>query len=300
MGESGCGKTSLARGLLGLLEDVTGEVLLHPPPARLEADPELAAITTRHGRDGTVDLLRLPPRALRRFRRLLGLIFQDPDSALDPHLRAWQIVAEPFAIHGLARGAELRSRAEALLEGVGIPAALAGRRPREFSGGQKQRLGIARALALEPALVVCDEPLSSLDVSVQAQILELLERLRVEREVAFLFISHDLTVVRHLAGRTAVMYAGRIVEEGLTAGLFEEPRHPYTRALLAAIPLPEPDGARKRIPLSGEPPSPRALPKGCPFHPRCPEVLPRCAEEVPLPVPGPGESRSACFLAGES
>lgn len=136
VGESGCGKTSLARGLLGLLEDVRGEVLLHPPPARLEADPELAALTARHGRDGTVDLLRLPPRALRRFRRLLGLVFQDPDSALDPHLRAWQIVAEPFAIHGVARGAELRRRAEAMLDRVGIAPALAERRPREFSGGQ--------------------------------------------------------------------------------------------------------------------------------------------------------------------
>jgi len=299
VGESGCGKTSLARGLLGLLEDVSGKVLLHPPQARLERDPELAALMARHGRDGTVDLLRLPPRALRRFRRLLGLVFQDPDSALDPHLRAWQIVAEPFAIHGLARGEELRRRAEAMLDRVGIASALAERRPREFSGGQKQRLGIARALALEPALVVCDEPLSSLDVSVQAQILELLEMLRVERGVAFLFISHDLTVVRHFARRTAVMYAGRVVEEGPTARLFEAPRHPYTRALLASIPLPEPGGERNRIPLSGEPPSPRALPAGCPFHPRCPEALERCRSQVPGFVPGPGGSRSACFLAGE-
>lgn len=295
VGESGCGKTTLGRAVLGLVAASAGEIWFRPPEAVRRQAPGLDALLAGRGRDGALDLAALPAAAWKPVRRALGMVFQDPSSSLNPRMRVWRVVAEPLLIHRAGSAAALRARADALLERVGIAPVLGERFPNEFSGGQRQRIGIARALALDPALVVCDEPVSALDVSVKAQILELLLDLQRERGLSYLFISHDLAVVRQIAQRTAVMYAGRLAEVGPTDALFAAPRHPYTRALLAAVPAV--DGARAgRLLLRGEPPSPSAPPSGCRFHPRCPEAFARCAAEEPGWYRA-GEGAAACFLA---
>jgi oligopeptide/dipeptide ABC transporter ATP-binding protein len=276
VGESGCGKTTLARAVLRLIEPTAGGVVF----------------------DGQ-DVLALAPRPLRALRRRMQIVFQDPYASLNPRLTAGRAVREGIEIHRLAKGADADRRVAGLLEEVGLSADTAARWPHELSGGQRQRVSIARALAVEPDLLVCDEPVSALDVSVQAQVLNLFADLQAHRRLAYLFISHDLAVVRHLAPRVAVMYLGRIVEEGPTAALFTSARHPYTQALLSAAPVPDPARQRRRIVLSGEPPSPVRPPPGCPFHPRCqhPAKDDLCRRELPaLRDLGPSR-RVACHKA---
>ncbi len=258
VGESGCGKSTLARLLLRLELPTAGNV-------RFQGQ----------------DLWEMSREAVRGFRRRVQMVFQDPYASLDPRMRVADIVGEGPAIHRLARGVERRDRVALLLEQVGLPPEAATGYPHQFSGGQRQRIGIARALAVDPIVMVADEPVSALDVSVQAQILNLLQELKRQRGLTYLFISHDLRVVQHMADRVAVMYLGRIVELSPAETLFREPLHPYTRALLAAVPSPDPARGAVAQPLQGDVPSPLDPPRGCPFHPRCPAALPRCASEVP-------------------
>jgi oligopeptide/dipeptide ABC transporter ATP-binding protein len=230
----------------------------------------------------------------------MQIIFQDPYSSLNPRMTIGAAIAEPIAVHRLAPRAEVGERVAALLSRVGLSPDHARRYPHEFSGGQRQRVGIARALALGPRFIVCDEPVSALDVSIQAQILNLLADLQAELGLTYLFIAHDLSVVRHISDRVAVMYLGRIVETAETEALFAEPFHPYTRALLSAIPVPDPKTRRPRIILPGDPPSPAAPPPGCPFHPRCPDAIMECRSVVPpLEEVRPGHS-VACIRVDRS
>ncbi len=274
VGESGCGKSTLARLVLHLLEPTEGNVWF--------AGENLQEA----GRAG-----------LKAIRRRLQVIFQDPFASLNPRMKVMDAVGEPFVIHGLARGAELRLRVLDLLDQVGLPHAAADRYPHEFSGGQKQRICIARALALEPEMIVADEPLSALDVSIQAQILNLLSDLKKKRNLSYLLISHDLHVVHHFSDRVAVMYLGVIVEQAETKALFSHPFHPYTEALLSAVPEPDPDKRRKRIILKGDVPSPSDIPTGCRFHTRCPKRFEPCDKVIPsLTETEPGHF-VACHLA---
>jgi oligopeptide/dipeptide ABC transporter ATP-binding protein len=273
VGESGCGKSTVARMILRLIEPTAGAIRF----------------------DGE-DLLALQGQALRRRRADLQLIFQDPYGSLDPRQTVEQIVGEPLVIHGIGDRAERRARVLALIERVGLSAEHLRRHPHEFSGGQRQRIGIARALALDPRLVVCDEAVSALDVSIQAQVVNLLKRLQREIGLTYLFVAHDLAVVRHISNRVAVMYLGRIVELAPTADLFARPYHPYTQALLSAIPRPKAAVRRARVLLSGDVPSPMAPPSGCRFHTRCPLAIDRCRVEDP-PSQDLGDGRSvACHL----
>ena len=273
VGESGCGKSTVGRMILRLIEPTAGAIRF----------------------DGE-DLLALEGPALRRRRADLQLIFQDPYGSLDPRQTVEQIVGEPLVIHGIGDRAERRERVLRLIERVGLSAEHLRRHPHEFSGGQRQRIGIARALALDPRLIVCDEAVSALDVSIQAQVVNLLKRLQREIGLTYLFIAHDLAVVRHISTRVAVMYLGRIVELAPTAELFQRPYHPYTQALLSAIPRPKPEARRVRVLLSGDVPSPMAPPAGCRFHTRCPLAFDRCRVEDP-PTQDLGEGRSvACHL----
>ncbi len=276
VGESGCGKTTLGRMMLGLIRPTGGQVLFQGQ-----------------------DIGSLGAGALRALRPQMQIVFQDPYSSLNPRMKVGAIIAEPLAALGLDRAASAARVAEVMAV-VGLAPAYADRYPHEFSGGQRQRIGIARALAPRPRLIVCDEAVSALDVSVQAQILNLLAMIRRETGVALVFISHNLAVVRHLCQRIAVMYLGRIVEIAPEAALFEAPQHPYTRALLAAIPEPDPSRRGARAPLAGDIPNPIAPPPGCPFHPRCPRADARCRAEVPaLAEVAPGV-RVACHHPGEA
>jgi oligopeptide/dipeptide ABC transporter ATP-binding protein len=260
LGESGCGKTTLGRAILRLGPVTAGSIHF----------------------DGT-DITHLEGRALREHRRRFQMIFQDPFSSLNPRFTAGQIVGEALEIHHLATDSAARDRRIGeLLESVGLDPRLVDRFPHEFSGGQRQRIGIARALAVEPQLIVCDEPVSALDVSVQAQVVNLLQDLQKQRGLAYLFISHDLAVVEHLAHRILVMYLGQVLEEAPASVLCQQPLHPYTQALVSAIPTVDPASKRRRIVLLGDPPSPLSPPSGCPFHPRCPMVQPRCRIEAPV------------------
>jgi oligopeptide transport system ATP-binding protein len=260
VGESGCGKSTLGRALLRLTPHTGGRVYFR-------------------GRD----LSNLSSQELRRTRRHMQMIFQDPYASLNPRMTVGQIVSEPLETFGLARGRERAERVRELLETVGLSARHVKRYPREFSGGQRQRIGIARALAANPEFVVADEPISALDVSIQAQIMNLLERLRRERNLTYLFISHDLRAIRHLSDRIAVMYLGKLVELGAAASVYADPLMPYTRALISAVPFPDPEreSARRRIVLAGDVPSPLNPPAGCRFHTRCPYTVEACREVVP-------------------
>jgi peptide/nickel transport system ATP-binding protein len=259
VGESGCGKSTVGRAILRLFDITAGQVIL----------------------DGQrID--DLSPDALRPLRRRMQAVFQDPFSSLNPRMRVRDILAEPMRNFALASTkADLSARIDALLDKVRLPRDAADRWPHEFSGGQRQRIGIARALAAEPALIVCDEAVSALDVSVKAQIVNLLHDLQQELGLALLFISHDLAIVEHMTHRVAVMYLGKIVEMAPKRNIFAAPRHPYTKALLSAVPMPEPGAARQRIILKGDVPSPINPPKGCRFHTRCPYVFDRCRTEEP-------------------
>ena len=273
VGESGCGKSTLGRLLLRLIEPTSGDV-------RFE------------GRS----LAGLGRRELRALRRSMQIIFQDPYGSLNPRMRVEAIVGEGLLIHKIGTRAERRARVRELLETVGLSPETASRYPHEFSGGQRQRIGIARALALGPKFVVADEAVSALDVSIQAQILNLLEDLQQRLSLTLLFISHDLRVVEHLADRVAIMYLGRIVEQGSRAAVYGAPRHPYTRALLSAVPIPDPTRKPQRQHLSGEPPSPVSPPPGCAFHPRCPHATDQCRREIPPLETGQGGHAVACWV----
>ena len=259
VGESGCGKTTVGRSLLRLIEPSGGSLSF----------------------DGH-DLMALSQSELRPFRKQMQIIFQDPYSSLNPRMTVEQIIAEGLVVHNMAANAnERRQIVLDLLRRVGLPPQAIERYPHEFSGGQRQRIGIARALAVKPKFIVCDEAVSALDVSVQAQIINLLMELQAEQQISYLFIAHDLSVVEHISQRVAVMYLGHVVEVADTKDLYADPRHPYTRALLSAVPKRTPDEAKNRQILGGEPPSPINPPPGCPFAPRCPLVQPSCNDALP-------------------
>ena len=276
VGESGCGKSTLGRAILRLQQPTGGQVLLE-------------------GRD----LATLSPGEMVAMRREMQIIFQDPFASLSPRRTVAQTIREPLDVHGIGTAAERARRVAELLDVVGMRPGIMDRYPHEFSGGQRQRIGIARALALNPKLIVADEPVSALDVSVRSQVLNLIARLQREFGIAFLFISHDLSVVRHVSDQVGVMYLGKLVELAPTHELFANPRHPYTEALLSAVPVPDPTRKSKRIVLGGDVPSPMNPPAGCPFHPRCPKVMPHCSQVVPPTVEVGSTGRShavACHL----
>ena len=278
VGESGCGKTTTGRAIMGLIKATGGSVSF-----------------------AGQEITRLGLSELRKVRRHMQYIFQDPYSSLNPIKTVGDIVAEPLRIHGLYDEKGGAARISELFELVGLSRTVIGRYPREFSGGQRQRIGIARALALQPKLLILDEPVAALDVSIQAQVINLLQDLQKELGLAYLFIAHDLSVVRHISDRVAVMYLGRIVEESEKTTLYEQPTHPYTQSLLSAVPIPDPDAreARRRIVLEGDIPNPAKPPSGCYFHPRCFKATARCAVEEPSFAPYPGlPARSACHYAG--
>ncbi len=276
VGESGCGKSTLARMLMRLIEPSGGKVLFQGE-----------------------DLLSLSRAAMRQKRRDIQIVFQDPYASLDPRMNIAQIIAEPLDIHGIGSTAERAAKVKDLIALVGLDPASATRYPHEFSGGQRQRIGIARAIALEPRLVVLDEPVSALDVSIQSQILNLLDDLKLRLRLSYVFISHDLSVVQHVSDRVAVMYLGRIVEEGPADAVLGAPKHPYTQALISAIP--EIDSTRRKthVLLPGDPPNPEDVPPGCAFNPRCPIAQEICRRDEP-PLRSSGASRARCHFVDEA
>jgi peptide/nickel transport system ATP-binding protein/oligopeptide transport system ATP-binding protein len=281
VGETGCGKSTLARCATRLDTLTAGRVIF----------------------DGH-DISTLSRRQLRPYRRQLQMIFQDPYGSLNPHRRVGSIIGDPLAVHGMAAGPARKRQVQELMELVGLNPEHYNRFPAEFSGGQRQRVGVARALALRPKLIVCDEPVSALDVSIRAQIINLLADLQRELDLTYLFISHDLSVVRHVSDRVAVMYLGKLAEVAPAAELYRRPRHPYAAALLSAVPVPDPDLAdrRERIILAGDVPSPVHPPAGCRFHPRCPKARRRCVDEAPRLVPRGGDGAdhpTACHFPVE-
>jgi oligopeptide transport system ATP-binding protein len=278
VGESGCGKSTLARTILQLVPTTGGAVILNGRNLGEASRAEMLAC-----------------------RRDLQMIFQDPYASLNPRMTVFATLAEPLLVHGVCGASEVRGRVDELMRLVGLAPRFAQKYPHEFSGGQRQRIAIARALALRPKIIIADEPVSALDVSIQAQILNLLAQLCKGMNLSLVFIAHDLSVVRHISDRVAVMYLGKIVELGPAADVIDRPRHPYTRALVSAIPVPDPDieRGRQRIVLAGDPPSPINPPAGCAFHPRCPYAVAKCREAVPPLIPsGPGRE-AACIRLDE-
>jgi oligopeptide transport system ATP-binding protein len=273
VGESGCGKTTVARCLLRLIEPTDGSVNF----------------------EGS-DMLRLPKRELRQARAHIQAIFQDPYSSLNPRLSVGQIIAEPLKNYENRSHEELRERVAYLMEKVGLMPEQSNRYPHQYSGGQRQRIGIARALALNPKIIVCDEPVSALDVSIQAQVINLLIALQEELGLSYIFIAHDLSVVEHISNRVAVMYLGRIVELATDWEIYHNPRHPYTQALLSAVPVPDPQAAKERILLMGDVPSPLNPPSGCAFHTRCPQKQDICVHEQPVLTELTNEHWVACHF----
>jgi oligopeptide/dipeptide ABC transporter ATP-binding protein len=324
VGESGCGKTTVGRLILRLIEPTSGHTYYRPPAAQFDrmsaiyerlgaayGEPEEEEENNGHGPlppdsgpllqelDEIADqysIYRMRGQKLRAIRGKLQIVFQDPFSSLSPRMLVKDIVAEPLEIHRLGTRADRQKRVAELLQSVGLNPEHLWRFPHEFSGGQRQRIGIARALALRPDFIVLDEPTSALDVSVQAQILNILKRLQAEQELSYLFISHHLSVIRAVSHRVVVMYLGKVAERAPTEELFTRPLHPYTQALLAAIPIPDPEQRRERIILSGDVPSPAAPPPGCRFHTRCPAVMPICSKVEPPLLRVRGEHWVACHL----
>jgi oligopeptide/dipeptide ABC transporter ATP-binding protein len=281
VGETGCGKSTLARCVARLYPVTGGKITF----------------------DGQ-DITNLPPRRMRPLRREIQMIFQDPYGSLNPRRRVGSIIGDPFSIHRTARGEDRKRQVQHLMELVGLNPEHYNRFPAEFSGGQRQRIGVARALAFQPKLIICDEPVSALDVSIQAQILNLLSDLQRDLGLTYIFIAHDLSVVRHVSNRVAVMYLGKIVEESPVDGMWAHPRHPYTDALLSAVPLPDPEHAqqRERIILAGDVPSPIHPPSGCRFHPRCPKAKPTCVStepELSARLGDPADHLAACHFPVE-
>jgi oligopeptide/dipeptide ABC transporter ATP-binding protein len=274
VGESGCGKTTTGRAVLRLVEPDAGQIVF----------------------DG-VDMLSLNAADLRRKRRDMQIIFQDPYASLNPRLTIRSIVGEPFAIHDIAAGSDRDDRVATLLKTVGLDPSVRNRYPHEFSGGQRQRIGIARALALRPRMIVADEPVSALDVSIQAQIINLLADLQSQFGLTYLFISHAIPVIEHISTRIGVMYLGKLVEVGTSESICLDPKHPYTQALLSAVPIPDPAAKKQRIVLKGDVPTPINPPSGCRFHTRCPIAVDRCRIEEPLLRPLGDGREAACHLA---
>ncbi len=272
VGESGCGKTTAGRTIIRLIEPTDGSIFFKGQ-----------------------DIMKLKGDDLKAMRRNMQIIFQDPYSSLNPRKTVLEIVGEALEVHGIAKGSERDDIVASLVEKVGLSSRYVNRYPHEFSGGQRQRVGVARAIALKPSLIICDEPVSALDVSIQAQVINLLIDLREEMNLSYIFVAHDLSVVKHISDRIIVMYLGRLVEMAKTEDLFNHPRHPYTEALLSAIPEPDPTVKKNRIVLTGDVPSPINPPSGCHFHPRCPKRKDICSKEEPA-VRSVGEHHFKCIL----